>query len=386
MRKVAIVGTGQTKHTGRRDDVNIAGMAGEAVRAALLDANLSPQDIDAVVVGSAPMFFEGINFVENFIAGALGGVSKPVIRIHTGGSVGASSSIGGYYYVASGMFDVVLALSFEKLSEGNPQFTLSAVYPPFWGRDFAAGAPGLAALQARIYMDKYGAKEEDFAKISSIIRTNALGNKYAHLRKEITPQMVLSSPYVCSPLHLHDCCPTSDGAGAIIYACEEKAEEITSTPVWVLGASTVCEGAFYPGMDIIMPASLVEARKRAYKQAHIFNPSKEIDVVELYDAFSPQVLIFLEGLGFAPSGGAIELLRGDVIKRDGPLAVNLSGGVLSTNPIGASAMLRQIEVSLQLSGKAEGHQKKDARIGVSHAWGGWLQFAAVMVLCRDKEK
>ena len=116
-RPVAVIGTGQTKYVSRRDDKNVPEIAREAGMLAIEDAGLDPSDIDAVVIGSAPEIFEGVNFPEDLIAPALGLCPGPVMRIHTGGTVGAATGIAGFYHVASGMFDCVLAVAYQKLSD-----------------------------------------------------------------------------------------------------------------------------------------------------------------------------------------------------------------------------------------------------------------------------
>ncbi len=140
-RAAAVVGTGQTKYTSRREDVNVAELTREAASRAVEDAGITPRDIDAIVIGSGPEIFEGVNCPEYWIGPALGVVGKPVMRIQTGGTAGASATIAAFYHVASGLFDVVLAVSYDKLSDGIAQYGLSTCYDPLWDRDFAAEAP-----------------------------------------------------------------------------------------------------------------------------------------------------------------------------------------------------------------------------------------------------
>ncbi len=128
-RPTAVVGVGQTQHAARRSDVSIPGLVREAVDRALLDAGLQHDDIDAIVIGKAPDMLEGIAQPEQFLVGALGGHLKPVIRVHTAGSVGASTAITAMTHVASGLFDRVLTVAFEKQSEGNAMWALSPNMP-----------------------------------------------------------------------------------------------------------------------------------------------------------------------------------------------------------------------------------------------------------------
>lgn len=383
---VAIVGVGQTRYTSRRPDVSVPGLVREAVDAALDGTGVGLADVDAVVLGSGPLGFEGVNLVEKWLVGAVGAYLKPYCRIHTGGSVGGSTGIGGYYHVASGEHELVLAVAFEKLSEGEPQYWLSVTYDPFWGRDFAAGAPGLVGMQAHQYMARHPqVTEEHFARIAVRHRRHALRNPHAHLRLELTVEHALSARMVTSPLRLYDCCPTSDGACAVLFARGDRAADLCERPAWVTGTSTMAEASFHPSQDIAYPRACREAARRVYELAGITDPLRELDVVELYDAFSPHFLIWSECLGLAEEGGGADLVERGVGELDSELPVNPSGGVLSSNPIGASGLIRQAEAALQVMGRAGERQVSGVERALAHAWGGWLQFHTAMVLSAVRE-
>ncbi len=381
---VAIVGTGQTKGRRRREDVNLAGLIHEAVQKALDDADLKPQDIDAVVIGNAPEIFEGINYPELLLGPASAGFMKPVMRIYTGGTVGASVGICAYYHVASGLHDRVLAVAFEKLSDGVPNYGLSVTYDPLWGRDFAGGAAALVALQAREYINRYPDINEDhFAMIAVKTRKDAQDNPYAHLQLELTVEEARNSAPVTTPLRLLDCCPTTDAAAAAVFASGDVAKKITDKPAWVRALATCSEGAYYPGMDMVSPAALEKAAETVYKRAGITDPVKEIDVAELYCAFTPQEMIWAEASGLCPRGKGGWMTESGRSRRDGEMPLNPSGTVVSNNPIGASALIRQIEAALQVTGKAGAHQIDGVKTALAHGWGGWLQFHTMMVLTNE---
>ena len=154
-RPVAVVGVGQTHHASRRADVSIPGLVREAVDRALLDAGLEHRDIDAVVVGKAPDPLEGVMQPEQFLAGALGAHLKPLLRVHTAGSVGASTAIAAMTHVASGLFERVLTVAFEKQSEGNAMWALSPKMP--FTPPLVAGAGGFFAPYCRAYIARTGA-------------------------------------------------------------------------------------------------------------------------------------------------------------------------------------------------------------------------------------
>jgi acetyl-CoA C-acetyltransferase len=365
----------------RREDVNVPEMAREAAFRALDDAGLTPRDVDAFIIGSAPEIFEGVNYPENWIAPALGASGKPVMRIHTGGTVGASTTIAGYYHVACGMFDVVLAVAYQKLSDGVAQYGLSACYDPLWDRDFACGAPGLAGLQARQYLARHapGVSEEHAAMVAVKNRGNALLNPYAQLQLEITVDDVMASPPVAEPLKLLDCCPTSDGAAAVVIAEDRRARKLTSRPAWFAGVGTCSESPYVPHVDMAYPESCVRAAQQAYQMAWIYEPLKELDMAEVYEAFSFQELIWTEALGFCRPGEGGKLVESGKTALDGEFPVNPSGGVLSSNPIGASAMIRQVEAAMQVMGKAGEHQVPGVKKALAHSWGGAIQFSTVTI-------
>lgn len=381
--RVAIVGTGQTPYVSRREDANFTEMVYEAAQKALDDAGLSLKDIDAVVFGSAPEYLAGLNYPEFWASDAAGGYLKPYMRIHTGGTVGISTAVGGYYHVASGLYDVVMAVCVDKLSDGIVQYGISAAADPFFGRPFVCGAVGIAALQARRYMEKYGLTETQMAKIASKNRRNALKNPYAQLKKDITYEDALNSPHIADPLRLLDICPTSDGAAAIIYANEKRVKDITDNPAWIKAVASCAEGVSYTRRDFAEPIGLQEASRRAYAMAGIKNPRQEIDVAEIYEAFSSQEPIWCYGLGFGEPEEVCQMIDEGVFEMDGDLPVNPSGGVLSANTIGCSAMARVVEAALQVRGQAGEHQIPNVKTALAHGWGGALQFHVVMILGKE---
>lgn len=383
-RRVAVTGTGQTKHTSRRKDVNMAEMVREAGVRAVEDAGITLKDVDAVVMGSAPEIFEGIGSPENWVGMALGASGKPLLRIHTGGTVGASTTIAGFYHVASGVYDTVLAVAYEKLSDGVAQYGLSACYDPLWDRDFACGAPALVALQSRQYLARYPQiTEEHGAMVAVKNRKNALLNPYAQLQLEITIEDVMNSAPVATPLKLLDCCPTSDGAAAVVIASEEKARSMTRRPAWFAGVGTCTESPYVPHVDMAYPQSCVRAAQHAYEMAWIYDPKNDLDVAEVYEAFSFQELIWCEALGFCQPGEGGKLIESGETRMDGGFPINPSGGVLSANPIGASAMIRQLEAASQVMGKAGDHQIPGVRKALAHSWGGAIQFGTVTIFSSE---
>jgi len=369
-RRVGIVGVGQTHHRSRRMDVNGVELINEAVMRALDDAELTREEIDAIVIGNMD-HFEGINYVDTWSVDGSGAYMKPIIKLTTGGTTGSTVGLNTYYHVASGLFDVVMAIGWEKNSESDTTAAISTCANPWLERDFFAGAIGPLATAATMYMQRYGAVEEDAAIVAAREHNNALNNPHAHLRMKTTVEDVLKSPMLSYPIKLLDMCPRSDGACAVIFASEEKARKIADRPAWVL--ATVTRHDFTHFGDLVewetMP-TLESASKEAYKQLGIKDPLKEIDVMELYTPCSWSGLSWMESLGVCGLGKSPKLNREGVYDMDGALPVNPSGGVICTNPIGATGLIRIAEAALQVMGKADKRQVPNVKTALATGFGG----------------
>lgn len=377
-RPVAVVGVGQTQHSARRADVSIPGLIREAVDRALADAGLEHKDIDAVVIGKAPDMLEGICQPEQFLVGALGGHMKPVLRVHTAGSVGASTAITAVTHVASGLYDRVLTVAFEKQSEGNAMWALSPNMP--FTTPMVAGAGGFFAPYCRAYIKKTGAPPHIGAMIAANARDNATRNEYAHLREPMTVEDVLGSLMLWDPIRYFETCPSSDGAVALVVANEETAKKGPRKPAWIKSGYSFAEAMMVPGRDQVDPRSGRMCAKKVYDTAGIKNPWKEIQAAEIYVPFSWFEAMWLENLGFCEIGEGWKIIdRGDQ-KFGRHLPVNPSGGVLCTNPIGASGMLRLGEAALQVMGRAGEHQVGGVKNALGHAYGGGAQYFAMWVV------
>ena len=186
MTNIAIVGTGQTVHARRRLDVSQAGLAREAVIEALLDAQLTMDDIDSVVVASGPAMFGAVNQPEKWLVDALGARYKPVVRVTSGGGTGLAGALHGINQIKAGTARRVLVVAYDKLSEGALQASISTLYDPFWGREFAVGIMGFSAAYWRARMDRLGHTEEAAAMVAVKNRKNSMLNPKAHVKKEVT--------------------------------------------------------------------------------------------------------------------------------------------------------------------------------------------------------
>ena len=379
----AVVGVGQTHHKSARTDVSIAGLCREAAGRALADAEMTYADIDAVVLGKAPDMFEGVVMPELYLADALGAAGKPLIRVHTAGSVGGSTALVAASLVQAGIHERVLTVAFEKQSESDAMWALSRPLP--FAPPTLAGAGSYFAPHIREYIRRAGAPPHIGVLVAVKDRQNALKNPYAHLHlDDISVEKVEESPMLWDPIRYLETCPSSDGACALVLASETVADRAPRPPAWVLGTAMRSEPTMFAGRDAVNPQAGIDCAADVFAQAGIRRPLDEIDCVEMYVPFSWYEPMWLENLGFAPDGEGWAMTERGATALDGELPVNMSGGVLSSNPIGASGMLRFAEAALQVRGQAGEHQVDGARVALGHAYGGGSQFFAMWVVAAAK--
>jgi len=383
MRQVAIVGAGQTNHARRRTDVSQVGLAREAVIRALDDAQLTMDDIDSVVVCTGPVLFAAVNQPEKWLVDAIGARMKPVVRVTSGGGTGLAGALAAVNQVRGGFADRVLVVAYDKLSEGALQYSISTLYDPFWGREFAVGIMGFSAAYWRARMELLGHSEEAAAMVSVKNRKNAMLNPYAHVKKEVTVEEVLESKPLCWPIKRLDVPPISDGACAVILASEDAAKAHES-PAWIRGMTYYSEAENAAKRSMVQSEPLMIAAQRAYQQAGITNPRRQADVVEVQEPYTCFELSYYEGLGLCAPGKAAELIASGATQMDGDIPVNPSGGCMGANPIGATALIRLAEVAQQVRGRAGAYQIPDAKVGLMQAGGGWANLRGVAVVSSTK--
>ncbi len=372
-----VIGIGQTKYSKARTDVSIPGLVREAASRALDDAGLDWGDIDALVMGKAPDIFEGVMQPELFLADALGANGKPMLRVHTAGSVGCSTANVATDAVKGGRFKRVLAVAWEKQAEGNAQWGLGG------GKSGSMGAGGIFAPWVRAYISRSGAPEHIGWKVAVKDRLNAVKNPYAHLKlPDITIEKVRDSMMLWDPIHFLESCPSSDGACAMVVADHDTAKTHSSA-AWVLATAMRSELGQFPGRDTVRPQAGVDCSAALYRDAGITNPREQIDVAELYVPFSWYEPMWLEGHDLADLGEGWKMTDSGATEITGSFPVNPSGGVLSSNPIGASGMIRFVEAALQVQGKAGEHQVEGAEVALGHAYGAMAQYFAMAVLSKS---
>jgi len=359
--KIGIIGIAQTRYR-RYNPASHAELAYQVTREALDDAGLTIDDIDNTITVCND-FWDGRTISCMAITEATGSHRVPTTNVEGDGTYGA---LMGAMRILSGLHKLTLVVAQSKMSEGIPAIISNAMFDPVYERALGVDAISSSALQMRRYMSKYGITEEQCARVSVKNHRNARANPYAHLPLDITVEDVLESRVLADPIKLLDASPISDGACAIIMAEEETARERCSKPIWITGVGH-CADAYHLGdRDLADVDALTSAAERAYKMAGISDPIKEIDVAEVYDAFSYMELMWMEGLGLCKRGEAGTMIDSGVTELGGALPINPSGGVLSAHAVQVAGLARIAESVLQLRGEAGDRQVDGARIALAH--------------------
>ena len=361
MDRVGIIGLAQTKYQ-RYNPASHAELAYEVTCNALEDAGLSIDDVDNTVTVCND-FWDGRTISSMAITEATGSHRVPTTNVEGDGTYGA---LMGLMRILSGHHRVTLVVAQSKTSEGIPSVITNAMFDPVYERMLGLDAINSSALQMRRYMSKFGVTEEQCARVSVKNHGNARNNPYAHLPLDISVEHVLRSRVLADPIKLLDASPMSDGACAIVMADESMAKKKGRKSVWIKGVGH-CADAYHLGdRDLADTAALEAAAKRAYDMAGVNDPMKDIDVAELYDAFSYMELMWMEGLGLCRQGEAGAMIDRGVTEMKGNLPVNPSGGVLSAHAVQVAGLARIAEAVLQLRGEAGARQVDGAKVALAH--------------------
>jgi acetyl-CoA C-acetyltransferase/acetyl-CoA acyltransferase len=377
MRKVAAVGVGMTKFSGKQDKTAVELFA-EAAIDAINESNLKPKDIQALFMGNALSdFAEGQSQPQAFVADYIGAYNVPANKYENACASSSAAFRDAFMWVASGFYDIVLVGGAETAAKmGTPLATRTFAMASDSRYEYPAGItfPGVFALLTHLYARKYDVPLEKLKRQMAQVTVNShyygARNPKAQFQKEITIDDVLSSFMVCQPLQLYDCCPFSDGGSAIVLASEEKAKKLTNKPVFVAGVGQASAGNLLSQKEYLPRLRSRElAAAQSYKMAGL--SPRDIDVIELHDCFSIATIIALEGLGLfelGKSGEAVE--KGDT-RIGGRLPVNPSGGLKAKgHPIGATGTAQVYEIVRQLRGECGERQVEGAKIGMTDTLGG----------------
>ncbi len=382
--RVAIVGAGMTKFVRRAQETGKE-LAWEAASKALESCEMTLDDIDAVVIGTAPEAFDGVHMKSEYLSDGCGGWGKPVIRGYVGGGTGVFVPIQGWYHVASGLFDTVLVVAEEKMSscQPHPQGAFLTIFDNITERPLGPNLLWIFALEMNAYMTRYGLSKRDIALVSVKNKRNAADHPAALLGDpNITVEDVLNSEVLAWPVQRLDVSPVTDGAVAVVMAAEHVARRVTDKPVWVEGVGWNLDTAYWTNRDLSYPTYVEEAARMAYRMAGITEPRKQIHIAEPYDPFDYKELHHLEGLLLFDKGKAPEATALGITRRDGDLPVCPSGGLLGVgNPIAAAGLMKVAELFWQLRGEAGARQVPgQPKRGVAQAWGDLMQVGTVIVL------
>jgi acetyl-CoA C-acetyltransferase len=395
MREVGIVGIGQTPFVTRRTDVTYPELVREAAELALVDGGVTMRDVDAVVFPLAPDALIGIGHGERWCIEAMGAQGKPFMRVNNGGATGLTAVQAAYIHVASGMFDCVLVAGADRVSESaSAQSVLNKMWDVGYERPYPLNTITMLALSAVRYMHLYSATESDFARVTVKNRCHASRNPYAHLRDQVTVEDVLATRMLAWPLKLGDVCPSSTGGASVLLVSKDMAARLNRPVAWIRGIGQNTE-TFWMG-DRVGPravgdhgnvAALAAAFQRAYARAGVTDPASQLQAAEIYAPFSSTELHVIEAAGLCPHGEAYKRLAdGEFTFGAGTTVVNPSGGVLCTNPIAVTGLVRAAEASLQVLGRAEDRQVDGATAAVASAIGGDHQIYAAMVIANHLER
>ncbi|MCS7144671.1 MAG: thiolase domain-containing protein [Archaeoglobaceae archaeon] len=391
MTDVAVIGVGHSVF-GTRRDVNIPELCWESMKPAFETANLEPKDIDFFVVGNLGIWSSELA-IPSIMAEYADLAPKGSMRVETACATGSAAIRAGYITIKSGLADLVLVLGVEKMQESpNPSVIelIGRFGSYFWEfENFGLTFPGYYAMHASAYMMKYGATEEDFAKVAVKAHHYGAKNPYAQFRKEIDLATVMKGPYVAWPLKLFDCSPITDGSACIILASDKKVKELgIQDKVWILSQGVGTGTAnLSKREDFTSLASARYAAEQAYKLAGIENPVKQLDGANVHDCFTAPEVIAYEDLGFCKRGEGYKLVREGQTYIGGKIPVNVDGGLKAKgHPIGATGVSMAVEAYKQLLRKADKGRQADIKNGrwLTHNVGGTGHYSYVTIYGLEK--
>jgi len=378
--KVAVIGVGMIPF-GEHFHKSLETMVQEAYIACLssVEKGIDPKEIKAAWFGQWSGGTIGTGAQSGaMLASMIGNLEIPITRVENGCPTGSDAFRNACLGVASGVYDVVLALGAEKMRDKPGQESLigaggggSAILGlhPAWM--MGTGGPSLQALYATRQMHEFGYTMEDFARVAVKNHHNGSFCPFAHYQFDVTMERVLNSPIVCWPLHLLDCCPQTDGAAAVIVCRADLASKYTDKPIYVLGNNTGLDYAdYWDKENFTEMLATVRASRGAFQMAGV--KPENVDFAEVHDCFTNTELMNAEDIGFAPKGQAAKMLSNGEFDATGRIPINPSGGLKAHgHPIAATGLGQICELVWQLREEADKRQVKIKNgIGLQHNCGG----------------
>ncbi|WP_024796533.1 thiolase family protein [Tomitella biformata] len=359
-----VIGAGMIAF-GRYPESSYSGLAVPAVLAALKQAGIAPGEINAMWAGHA---FGGM-LTGQRIAKEIGINGVPVINVDNACSGGATALHEAQRAIRDGHCDIALVVGVDKLTQfGGGTLPLVA---EDWEVQQGMVMPAMYAMRARRYLHDRGATTSDLAEVTIKARKHAADNPYAQYRKPVTVEEVLASRMIADPLTMLQCCPTGDGAAAVVVVSDAVLRRM-GVPAMTVRASVVHSGTYAPGhRDMLRPEITYDSARDAYAEAGI--GPQNLDVIELHDAFSVAELVYYEALGLCEPGEGVQMLRAGETTYGGAVVVNPSGGLLCKgHPVGASGVAQVAEVFWQLTGSAGDRQVENPVHAMTHVTGGGI--------------
>lgn len=370
MEKVAIVGVGTLPWRSRYPEKSWLALGFEATKNALNDAHLNKEDIDLAIYSTFCELMLRQQIMCYIIHEYLGLQAKPSLRINAAGAADIASLYTGFCEISSGRSEIILVLAVQKgqdlychetRSRGDGFLRgISFAFDTTWVQPVVPGVSALMTVAFLIpHMEKYGSPTIDqLALVSVKNHRNALFNPEAQSKIELGVDDVLNSRIIAWPTTMYQCCLYSESAAAVILASEEKAKEITDKPIWISGiAECSYPSVRFEEKNLGRIFGLNIAAQKAYKMAKIENPLEELDLAEIYDLISGIEILSYEELGFCAIGEGGKLIEEGIVKKNGKLPVNVTGGRIAAGHVGGvSAIYSTASVVRQLREEAEPNQ------------------------------
>jgi acetyl-CoA C-acetyltransferase len=384
MTRVGIIGIGHGVF-GRRSDATVQELAFEAFSAAMKDAGISREDLDASVIGSVPEYHKQRS-LPGVVQEYLGLNPKPTWLTEVACASGSAAIRTAWMSIKAGVHNIVAVIGCQKMTElSTPEILalMGRVGEVQWESIFGTTFPAYYAMFAQRHMHEYGTTREQLLEVAVKNHYYGARNRCALFQKEITLEKAKASEEVATPLQVYDCCANADGAACVILAGEDRAKEITDKTVWLEGMA--CATA---SMSVLRRPHLVglpsaeKAGAEAFQMAGV--TPQDIKVAQVHDCFTIAEIMAYEDLGFCKRGEGGKFIQDRQTYIGGKVAVNVDGGLKAKgHPIGATGVSQTYEISKQLRGEAGERQVPNADIGLTHNVGGIGQYCFVQVLRRD---
>jgi acetyl-CoA C-acetyltransferase len=372
MREVVVLGVGMSIF-GKQPEKGIRELGEEAIFYALEDAGVHPSDIQAAWCGHVLGSLCGQETSVGQIAlEQLQIVGVPVVQVENACSSASFAFKQAFIAVASGFYDMVIAMGIEKMSGADTARTLRAMAG---ASDYELEGqlgltfPGVFAMIARRHMHEYGTTLEQLARVAVKNHRNGSLNPKSQYKKKLTVEEIFGSRLISSPLTLYHCCPISDGCAVAVLTTRKIAKKYTSQPIYI-AASVQRSGTYRDDLDITKFEPTILTAQEAYNVAGI--GPEDISLAEVHDCFTIAEIMHYEDLGFCHKGEGGILIDKKETEITGRIPVNPSGGLLSKgHPIGATGIAQIVEIVGQLKGRAGFRQVKNAKAGLAHCLGGF---------------